>query len=126
MNVVTLLHDFMTGPKGWVGVFKHKAPEAGDYICIYNSGSPNRVTGNDGLRNFREETVEVEICRASIQGAGVDSLYGARDQIFTDICRAPVTDKLVKVTRDRESDVQEGPEKGRYYYSMWFVITALL
>lgn len=125
MTVVSLVYDLLVA-KGWTDVFKHKGPEAQDAICVFNSGTPNRVTGNDGLRNFREETIEIEISRAKIQGAGVDSLYGARDQLFADICRAPVTDKIIKITRDRESDVQEGPEKQRYYYSLWFVVTVLL
>lgn len=126
MEVANEVYEFLTTVKSYAGTYIHKAPETGDTICIFSSGTPNRVTGNDALRNFREETIEIEIAREKIRGAGFDTIQGARAQIFADLCRAPVTNKIIKCTRDRESDVQEGPKAGRYYYSMWFVVTVLL
>lgn len=131
MIIPKLVREYMISPAGgsWPadGVFIHRAPEGVDAICIFGSGTPNRSNGRDGLRNFREETIEVEICRQKILGSDDTALDFTREKIYQDICRAPVTDKIVKITRDRESDApQEGPEKGRFYYSMWFVVTVLL
>lgn len=125
MEVANEVYEYLVS-KGWNGVYIHKAPEEEDSICVFSSGTPNRVTGNDGLRNFREETIEIEISRAEIRGAGLNTIQGARTQLFADLCRAPVTNKIIKCTRDRESDVQQGPHAGRYFYSMWFVVTVLL
>lgn len=126
MEVENLVYDYLTNVKGWTGVFIHKAPEDVDAICIHKSGTPNRVTGNDGLRNYREETLEIEITRKKIRGPGLDTIEGARAQLFADLCRAPVTNKIVKATRDNESSIQEGQPAGRYFFSIWFVVTALL
>jgi hypothetical protein len=125
MKVVQLVADLLVA-KGYTSVYRHKAPADIDAICVYQASNNNRNTANDGLSRYRDETLEIEITRKKIQGTDDSAIEYVREKIFQDICRAPVTDKLVKISRDRESDVAQDSTKGRYYYSMWIVVTALL